>query len=66
MVREELPTALGRESFQPEHTALQGTIARSSEALLLAIEDPEEGWGEELAQLYVPTIGIFRSSLSRF
>jgi hypothetical protein len=26
MVREELPTALGRESFQPEHTALQGTI----------------------------------------
>ena len=38
---EELPTTLGRESLQPEHTALQGTVARSAEVLLLAIEDPE-------------------------
>jgi FAD/FMN-containing dehydrogenase len=41
---EELPEALGRESSRPEHAALQGTIARSAEVLLLAIEDPEEGW----------------------
>ena len=38
---EELPTTLGSESLQPEHTALQGTVARSAEVLLLAIEDPE-------------------------
>jgi FAD/FMN-containing dehydrogenase len=41
---EELPAALGRESFRPEHIALQGTVARSAEVLLLAIGDPEEGW----------------------
>ena len=40
---EELPAALGRENSQPEHTALQGTVARSAEVLLLAIEDPEGG-----------------------
>ena len=40
---EELPAALGRESIEPEHIALQGTVARSAEVLLLAIEDPEEG-----------------------
>ena len=40
---EALPAALGRESFQPQHAALQGTVARSAEVLLLAIEDPEEG-----------------------
>jgi hypothetical protein len=38
---EVLPTTFGRESLQPEHTALQGTVARSAEVLLLAIEDPE-------------------------
>jgi len=41
---EELPEALGRESFRPEHTALQGTVGRSAEVLLLAIGEPEEGW----------------------
>jgi FAD/FMN-containing dehydrogenase len=41
---EALPAALGRGSFQPEHTALQGTVARSAEVLLVAIGDPEEGW----------------------
>jgi FAD/FMN-containing dehydrogenase len=41
---EELPEALGRESSQPERTALQGTVASSAEVLLLAIADPEEGW----------------------
>jgi len=41
---EELPEALGRESFRPEHTALQGTVARSAEVLLLAIGDPEREW----------------------
>jgi FAD/FMN-containing dehydrogenase len=41
---EGLPTALGSESFQPEHTALQGTVARAAEVLLLAIVDTEEGW----------------------
>jgi len=41
---EELPEALGRESSQPERTALQGTVASSAEVLLLAIGDPEEGW----------------------
>jgi FAD/FMN-containing dehydrogenase len=41
---EELTVALGRESFQPEHTALQGTVARSAEVLLLAIGDLAEGW----------------------
>jgi FAD/FMN-containing dehydrogenase len=41
---EKLPEALGREGFEPEHTALQGTVARSAEVLLLAIGDPEEGW----------------------
>jgi hypothetical protein len=40
---EELPEALRRESFRPEHIALQGTVARSAEVLLLAIEDSEEG-----------------------
>jgi FAD/FMN-containing dehydrogenase len=40
---EELPAALGRESSRPEHAALQGTVARSAEVLLLASEDPEEG-----------------------
>jgi FAD/FMN-containing dehydrogenase len=40
---EALPAALGRGSFQPEHTALQGTVARSAEVLLVAIGDPEEG-----------------------
>jgi len=41
---EELSQTLGRQSFQPEHSALQGTVARSAEVLLLAIGDPEEGW----------------------
>jgi hypothetical protein len=41
---EELPEALRRESFRPQHTALQGTLARSAEVLLLAIGDPGEGW----------------------
>jgi FAD/FMN-containing dehydrogenase len=41
---EELPEALGRESFRPEHAALQGTVASSAEVLLLAIGDPEGGW----------------------
>jgi hypothetical protein len=41
---EALPESLGRESFQPERTALQGTVARSAEVLLLAIEDPEQEW----------------------
>jgi FAD/FMN-containing dehydrogenase len=41
---EELPEVLRRESFRPEHTALQGTLARSAEVLLLAIGDLEEGW----------------------
>lgn len=41
---EELPAALGRESLQPEHVALQGTVARSAEVLIIAIGDPEEGW----------------------
>jgi FAD/FMN-containing dehydrogenase len=40
---EELPEALRKESFRPEHIALQGTVARSAEVLLLAIEDPQEG-----------------------
>ena len=40
---EELPEALRRESFRPEHIALQGTVARSAEVLLLAIEDSAEG-----------------------
>jgi hypothetical protein len=41
---QELPETLAREAFQPEHTALQGTVARSAEVLLLAIADPEEVW----------------------
>jgi hypothetical protein len=41
---EALPAALGRGSFQSEHTALQGTVARSAEVLLVAIGDLEEGW----------------------
>jgi hypothetical protein len=41
---EELPEALRKESFRPEHIALQGTVARSAEVLILAIGDPEEGW----------------------
>ena len=40
---EELPETLSRESFRPGHAALQGTVARSAEVLLLAIADPEEG-----------------------
>jgi len=40
---EELPAALGRESFRPEYAALQGTVARSAEVLLLAIAHPEKG-----------------------
>jgi len=38
----ELPEALRRKSFRSERTALQGTVARSAEVLLLAIGDPEE------------------------
>ena len=40
---EELPEALGRETFEAERAALQGAVARSGEVLLLAIGDPEEG-----------------------
>jgi FAD/FMN-containing dehydrogenase len=43
---EELREALGRETFRPEHTTLQGTVARSAEVLLLAIADPEEEWAQ--------------------
>jgi FAD/FMN-containing dehydrogenase len=43
---EELPAALGRESSRLEDAALQGTVARSAEVLLLAIGDP----GEERAR----------------
>jgi hypothetical protein len=39
---EGLPEALGREGFLPEHVALQGTVARSAEVLLLAHRDPAE------------------------
>ena len=39
---EGLPEALGREGFLPEHVALQGTVARSAEVLLLALRDPAE------------------------
>jgi len=41
---EELRDALGSEAFQLERTALQGTVARSAEVMLLAIGSPEEGW----------------------
>jgi FAD/FMN-containing dehydrogenase len=40
---EELPEALRNESFRLEHIALQGTVARSAEVLLLGIGDPQEG-----------------------
>jgi FAD/FMN-containing dehydrogenase len=40
---EELPEALARESFRPEHVALQGTVGRSAEVLLIAIGEPGEG-----------------------
>jgi len=39
---EELPEALARESFRSEHAALQGTVARSAEVLLLVIADRVE------------------------
>jgi hypothetical protein len=41
---EKLTEALRNESARPEQTALQGTVARSAEVLLLAIGDPEERW----------------------
>ena len=41
---EKLREALRKESVRPEQTALQGTVARSAEVLLLAIADPGEGW----------------------
>jgi FAD/FMN-containing dehydrogenase len=41
---EKLTEALRKESVRPEQTALQGTVARSAEVLLLAIADPGEGW----------------------
>jgi FAD/FMN-containing dehydrogenase len=40
---EELSEALARESLRPEHAALQGTVARSAEVLLIAIGEPGEG-----------------------
>jgi hypothetical protein len=40
---EELSEALRKESSRSERAALQGTVARSAEVLLLAISDPEEG-----------------------
>jgi hypothetical protein len=40
---EKLTEALRKESVRPEQTALQGTVARSAEVLLLAIADPGEG-----------------------
>ena len=36
------PEALARESFRPEHVALQGTVGRSAEVLLIAIGEPGE------------------------
>jgi hypothetical protein len=39
---EELPWELGRERLQPENTALQGTIARGGQILLLALDAREE------------------------
>jgi hypothetical protein len=41
---EKLTEAIRKESVRPEQTALQGTVARSAEVLLLAIADPGEAW----------------------
>jgi glycolate oxidase len=40
----ELSEALGPASDRPKHAAIQGTVARSGEVLLLAFDDQEEGW----------------------
>ena len=40
----DLPGALGDASDRPEHTAIQGTVARSEEVLLLTFDTREEGW----------------------
>jgi FAD/FMN-containing dehydrogenase len=40
----ELPEALGDASDHPEHAAVQGTVARSEEVLLLTFDAREEGW----------------------
>ncbi len=41
----ELPEKLSRAESRPRHSAIQGTVARSGEVLLLTLEDREEGSG---------------------
>jgi FAD/FMN-containing dehydrogenase len=40
----DLPEVLGGAGARPEHFALQGTVARSGEVLLLTFDTHEEGW----------------------
>jgi FAD/FMN-containing dehydrogenase len=40
----ELPEVLGEAGARPEHIALQGTVARTGEVLLLTFDTREEGW----------------------
>jgi hypothetical protein len=39
----ELPEKLGEVEDRPGNTAVQGTVVRSGEVLLLSLEDHEEG-----------------------